>query len=239
MNHLFRPMLTAVQRLWGREPILLGALLIIVLGGWGFLALTSEVLEGDTEALDQRIVLWLRQPGDPARPRGPAWMHETARDVTALGGYPVLVLVTASIVGFLAMDRKWAAVCFVLGAVIGGTVLSMLLKELIGRERPNEELWLVPVGSASFPSGHSMMSAVVYLTLGVLLASLVPALRLKMYLIGVALVASVLVGLSRIYLGVHYPTDVLGGWAAGLVWATLCWLLVRWLQHLGQVEKEL
>jgi undecaprenyl-diphosphatase len=89
---------------------------------------------------------------------------------------------------------------------------------------------------SSFPSGHSMLSAVIYPTLGTLLARLVPRKRLKIYFMLVALTLSFLIGISRIYLRVHYPTDVLAGWAAGLAWAAFCWTIAKYLQRRGALE---
>jgi undecaprenyl-diphosphatase len=85
---------------------------------------------------------------------------------------------------------------------------------------------------------HSMMSSVVYLTLAVLLARTMKRRRVKIYLVSAALFLSFLVGLSRVYLGVHYPTDVVAGWAGGTAWALLCWLTAYWLEKRGEVEPE-
>ena len=153
------------------------------------------------------------------------------RDVTSLGSVAVLVLATLAVVGFLLLDRRYAAMLFVLAAVVSGLVLSSLLKACFARPRPEVVPHLAQVYSSSFPSGHSMMSAIVYLTLGTLLARMSARRPLKVYFLAVALILTALVGCSRVYLGVHYPTDVLAGWTAGLVWANLCWLVARRLQR--------
>jgi undecaprenyl-diphosphatase len=227
-----------VEWLGGHELAIILALLVVVAGTWGFFALAGEVLEGDTQRLDERIIRALRRPDDPATPIGPPWMEEVGRDITALGGVPLIVLITGSVVGFLALDRKYGAMWFVLGATSSGFALSAALKALFRRPRPEVVPHLMKAYTSSFPSGHSMMSAVVYLTLGVLLARLVRRRRLKVYFLSLAVLLTVLVGVSRVYMGVHYPTDVLAGWTAGLVWAVLCWLVQRALQRHGQVEQE-
>jgi undecaprenyl-diphosphatase len=227
-----------VEWLGGHELGLILGLLVVVLGTWGFFWLAGEVLEGDTQRLDERIIRALRRPDDPATPIGPPWMEEVARDITSLGGVALIVLITGSVVGFLALDRKYGAMWFVLGATSSGFALSAALKALFRRPRPEVVPHLMKAYTSSFPSGHSMMSAVVYLTLGVLLARLVRRRRLKFYFISLAVLLTVLVGVTRVYMGVHYPTDVLAGWTVGLVWAVLCWLVQRALQRQGQVEEE-
>ncbi len=211
----------------------------VITGGiWGFVELADEVLEGETRDFDETVLLMMRAPGDAADPLGPGWLEEAGRDFTALGGVGVLAFLTAVVVVFLFMQGKRHAALFVLGAVVSGVLLSSLLKAGFDRPRPD----LVPhesiVYSASFPSGHSMMSAVTYLTLGALLARVQPNHRLKAFLLGVAVLLTVLVGVSRVYLGVHWPTDVLAGWTAGAAWASLCWLGAIWLQRRGRVEKD-
>jgi undecaprenyl-diphosphatase len=216
--------------------VLMVALLVVV-GVWGFVELAGDVLEGDTRALDHWFFKALRDPEDPAWPRGPRWMVEIGRDITALGSSMVLALVTAAVVGFLLLQRKYGAMWFVVITTTSGGLLSHILKELFARERP-PPVPFVWVSSPSFPSGHAMLSAVVYLALGILLARIEPRPLLKAYFLGGMMALTFLVGLSRVYLGVHYPTDVLAGWTVGLVWGLLCWLAAWYLQRRGAVERD-
>jgi undecaprenyl-diphosphatase len=164
-------------------------------------------------------------------------MHEVGRDLTAMGGIAVLTLMISAVVGYLLLRQAHGAMWLVICATLGGLIVSTLLKGLFERERPSLVPHLSHVSSSSFPSGHSMLSAVVYLTLGALLGRLVEGNILKAYFLFVGLTLTTLVGLSRVYMGVHYPTDVLAGWSAGLAWAVLCWLIARWLQRRGTVER--
>lgn len=220
------------------ELALLLGVLIVVAGTWGFIALADIVLEGQTQSFDESVLRSLRRPENAAAPIGPDWLAEVGRDLTALGGVAVLLFVTLAVAGFLFLDHKFAATGFVLAAVVSGLLISSLLKTCFDRPRPDVVPHLSQVYTSSFPSGHSMMSAVVYLTLGAMLTRTVARRRLKFFFLTVALLLTALVGGSRVYMGVHYPTDVLAGWTAGLVWATLCWLLARRLQRLGTIEEE-
>ncbi len=234
-----RSLFDVFEWLGRHEFMVLLAVLIIVAGTWGFIALADVVLEGRTQSFDESILRALRRPNSPAIPIGPDWMAEVGRDLTAVGGVAVLILATLAVAGFLLLDRKYAAMGFVLAAVASGLILSSLLKASFARPRPEVVPHLSQVYTSSFPSGHSMMSAIVYLTLGALLARMVVRRSLKVYCLAVAFILTGLVGCSRVYMGVHYPTDVLAGWTAGLVWATLCWLVARKLQHSGTIEKHL
>jgi len=212
-------------------------LLVLVAGGiWVFAQLADEVKEGETRRFDERVLLSLRNPADRSDPLGPAWVEETERDFTALGGVAVMGLLTLGVSGFLLLDGKKGAAVLVLVAVGGGLLLSSVLKHAVERPRPE----LVPHGSyvytSSFPSGHSTMSAATYLTLGALLARVQRRRRIKVFLLGFSILLTLLVGVSRVYLGVHWPTDVLAGWTLGGIWALVCWLLARRLQRSGQVE---
>lgn len=206
-------------------------------GIWVFIAIADSVLEGHTQKIDERILLALRHPGDH-KPLGPPFVLDAARDVTALGGVAVLGLLTAITAGFLALDGKRMMALFVCGSVLSGLLVSLLLKDAFHRPRPDIVPHEAYFSTASFPSGHSMLSALTYFTLGALLARSHERRRLKAYFVLVAAVLSFLVGVSRVYLGVHWPTDVLAGWTAGSVWAILCWLVARWLQHRGLLETR-
>jgi undecaprenyl-diphosphatase len=205
---------------------------VVAAACWAFLAAADAV----TGQADARVLRSLRKPNDPADPLGPRWLEEAARDVTALGGQAVLTLLVGSVLGYLVIARRRHAAVFVLVATVGGALISTALKGMYSRPRPDVVPHLAYVTSHSFPSGHAMLSAVVYLTLGALLARLVEGRWAKLYFVGVAILLTLLVGLSRVYLGVHYPTDVVAGWAAGVAWAVLCWLAARRLQRRGVVE---
>jgi undecaprenyl-diphosphatase len=224
------------KRLPAIEASALATIGLVGVSLWLFISIAGEVLEGETGAWDRRVLLALRSAADPAAPWGPAWVQEMARDFTALGGVAVLTLVTLAVTGYLLLARKRHAALAVFIAVAGGLILSSLLKLAFDRPRPD----LVPHGSlvytASFPSGHSMMAAVTYLTLGAMLARVEASIRIKIYLLSVAIVLTLLVGASRVYLGVHWPTDVAAGWAVGAAWAFLCSLVMRRLQRRGRVE---
>ena len=210
--------------------------LMLVLGAWALIQLVDEVVEGDTRTFDEWVIRSLRQDADISLPIGPRWLRMAGADLSGLGDPVILLFVILAVAGWLFLERKFHAMWFVLAAALGGQVMSTVFKAVFARERPDIVPHLVEVSSASFPSGHSMMSAVVYLTLGALLVRLEIRRRTRIYSMTIAVLATLLVGFSRIYLGVHFPTDVLAGWLIGLMWALLCWILVRILQQRGAVE---
>lgn len=212
------------------------ALLILGVGVFAFLGIADEVLEGDTLRFDRWLLLALRAPGDATDPLGPEWVEELFRDFTALGGVGVLSLLTLASVGYLWLQGLHRIAWFVLGAIGGGLLLTLALKSGFDRPRPDLVSYGSMVYTSSFPSGHSMLSAAVYLTGGALLAVVHGERRIRIYLISCAVLATLLVGASRVYLGVHWPSDVLAGWAAGAAWAACCWLVAQWLQEGGRIE---
>ena len=229
--------LSALRRMgWGEALLLLGALLAVLVL-IGFLELADDVGEGDTQAFDEWAIQSLRRADDPALPIGPAWLREVGIDLTALGSFVILLLISGTVVGFMLLQRRRRLALLVAVAVAGGMLLNTGLKHVFARERPSVVPHLREVTTPSFPSGHAAASAVVYLTLGALLAGVVKGRFTKAYCLAVAMSLTVLVGASRVYLGVHYPTDVLAGWSVGLVWALACWTVERVLQRIGAMRE--
>jgi undecaprenyl-diphosphatase len=190
---------------------------------WAFFSIASEVGEGETLDFDKKILLALRNPADLSDPIGSRSLQEAMRDVTALGGVTVVTLATTvGVLAFLLHRKRWHAAVLA-GTVIAADVVSELLKSFYGRPRPE----LVPHGSyvysSSFPSGHSTLSAATYLTLAMLISSLEPNRGTKsmVFVLAVAMVLGI--GFSRVYLGVHWPSDVLAGWCLGAAFALAGW----------------
>lgn len=229
----------AAQRIAARaqstERHVVAALAAIVLAILAFVEIADEMIEGGAHAFDTWLLLALRSSTNLADPIGPPWFEAVVRDCTALGSPVVLAILTIGVTGFLLVTSRRGAAVTILVSVLGGMVLSESLKLGFARPRPD----LVPHGmqvySQSFPSGHAMMSASVYLTLGLLLARKESARRAKIFSVSFGAMLTVLVGMSRIYLGVHWPTDVLAGWAGGAAWALTAWLAMYWLQRSGKL----
>jgi undecaprenyl-diphosphatase len=214
------------------------ALFITVAAMLLFAEFVDRVVEGDTRAFDESVLLAFRDPNNPSSPIGPAWLQIMFRDITPLGGYAVVVLISLAVIGYLLIGGKRAAALWVLVSVGGGAVLSNLLKLAIERPRPDLVARLVDVNTTSFPSGHATLAAVTYLTLGALLSRVEPRRHAKIYVLTVAVALTLLIGVSRIYLGVHWPTDVLAGWCVGAAWAMLCWRIALALQRSGTIESD-
>lgn len=203
--------------------ILFGAAMAL----WVFIEVAESVAEGETHAVDLALLLALRADGS-ADPLGPRWLEQTARDVTALGSPTVLSLLVLATCVLLLLARRYRSALLVFGATASGGIATRMMKLSFDRPRPEFVPQDIYIATASFPSGHAMGSAVVYLTIAALLARLIPGRRLKLYVLLVAATLSVLVGVSRVYLGVHWPSDVVAGWAAGAFWA-IAWWLVAWI----------
>lgn len=206
----------------------LAAMLAAAAAALAFLSIADEVAEGETHAADRAILMALRHADDAARPIGPDWLVMAAADLTAFGSIAGLSLIVLLVAGVFVAFKRFREAIVLVAAPATGVAVSQGLKLAFGRERPEAGLHAVEVVNASFPSGHAMLSAVVYLTLAALVARFTTRKRLKAYALAAGVLVSVLVGASRVYLGVHWPTDVLAGWCLGAVWA-LGWWLAVWL----------
>jgi len=206
----------------GAGALAMAALLVAGLG--------ETIARGHQYAFDRSVMLAMREPEDIRIPEGPVWLKQAMIDITALGGETVLTLVVVAAAGLLAITRRWLSFWLVLGGTISGAWLVSLAKSGFARPRPALIDHLVEVGSASFPSGHAASSATVYLTLALLLTQIVRKRAVRWYLITVAIALVIAIGASRVYLGVHWPSDVIAGWSFGALWALGWWSLGGWLR---------
>ena len=190
--------------------------------GWA----VGEINEGELRfPFDRAILLWVRGGVAHGLPPGPAWLTQGMLDITALGGVTVLLLVTAFVAGFLIALRHWLTLTLVVAGTISGSLVVALVKGLVGRVRPNVTDHLVQVYDASFPSGHAANSACVYLTLALLLLQITEGRGVRRYVLAATMLLVSAIGVSRVYLGVHWPSDVLAGWIFGSLWAVAWWAL--------------
>lgn len=207
---------------------------LVIAAGW----LAGEVLEGDTAAFDRTILLWFRVSGDPSRLVGPAWLAEMLRDVTSLGSTVVLGTLVVVVAAYLWLARRRADCLLLSAASMFGQAVSTMSKMSFARARPDLVPGAPQVFTASFPSGHALLSAVVFLTLGALLARAEVQPALKRFHVAVAVLLTVAIGASRVALGVHWPTDVLAGWCVGAACALVCSEGDGWLRRGAPASKH-
>jgi undecaprenyl-diphosphatase len=231
------------NRRWWRRPdrrelewLVLGLGACVLL--FAFVILAGKVMDGDTQALDVRLLKALRDPSDPSKPIGPAWLESAMIDLTAIGGSTVLWIVVLAVSGFLALQTRYRTATSVLITTGSGELLNAIMKHAFSRPRPSIVPHLRAVSSSSFPSGHAMESAIVYLTLAAMLMRASDTRATKVYVLAVAAVLTLLAGVSRLYLGVHYPTDVVGGWIVGFGWASVCWLAAKRFEGATHIQAE-
>jgi undecaprenyl-diphosphatase len=214
--------------------VVLGAGLVLICGGGLLFAwIADEMIEGETRAFDRAILGWMGSHGSPEA-------TDLALNITALGSGVITVLMVLVATSFLWASRhRWSAGLLLL-AVLGSGLVNMVLKTGFSRPRPDIFPWRAPyAGQSSFPSGHSMNAMVVYATLAYLVVRLEPRRRLRVMTTVRAVGLIGAVGTSRVYLGVHYPSDVLAGFAAGLVWAAFCAVSFEALRLLRHREPRI
>lgn len=203
-----------------------------------FIKIADEVFEQETHAFDRAVLLALRVSGDPAQMIGPPWLAMSFRDITSLGGFTVITLVTLLTVFYLLAAGKTRNALIVTFAISLGAAFENGLKLLFSRARPDVVPHLVEVQTMSFPSGHAMMSAITYLTLGAMLARAQPTRRLRIYIHSAGVFLTLLIGTSRVFLGVHWPTDIMAGWVVGGAWALTVWMIADALNRRSREESQ-
>jgi undecaprenyl-diphosphatase len=221
-----------MRNTWHAETSVLVAVFVASILLLIFGVIADEVMAGSTTRLDEAIIALFRGGADNlSGPAGPLWVQEMARDITSLGSVTVLGLLSSVVVAYLFLTRSRGAAFLVLVAVLGGIAVNSVLKIHFARPRPDIFIPAAKVFTASFPSGHAAFSAITYMTLAALLARVTTSRRLRYYFVTVAVALTFMIGASRVYLGVHYPTDVLAGWCIGSAWALMCWAIMTRLQQ--------
>jgi undecaprenyl-diphosphatase len=221
------PISTWITEIWNSGtwlilPFFATSTLLLTFG-----SVANEAPDGTTLAFDRSVMFVFRTSSNNfSTPIGPAWVQEMARDVTSLGSFAVLSLVIIVGAGFLLVKRDWNSALFVVLSFLGGTIFNTLLKFGFARSRPDFFAPAARVFTASFPSDHAAISAVCYMVLAAVLGQKAGTRFLQNYSMGVAMLLTLLVGVSRIYLGVHYPTDILAGWCVGSAWVIFCWTIM-------------
>lgn len=238
MNSSLKNLFISFKEVAKREIKVLLIILFILLCTILFIEIGRMVDKGSTQRFDEWVILSLRNSEDVNLPIGPKWISEFMNDITTLGGGYIIGIITIFVIGYLILQKRFDALFIVLAATIGGTLIVFGLKDLYGRERPDLIFRLHETNSLSFPSGHSMMSAVVYLTQAAIIARFQRNIKIRFYILSAALFLTFIIGVSRVYLGVHYPTDVIAGWTIGLAWATFCWFVVWFFQRRMNLKKH-
>ncbi len=225
-------------RLARTEIAAVSALFIVAVGVAAFADLAEDMIEGDGQAFDQAVLSAMRPNPDPSDAWGPWWLEAAAADLTSLGGVAVLGLFATIVVLFLFLQRKHLSALLLTVGLAGGMALSEGLKSVFERDRPPVVFQAVETINASFPSGHALLSAVFYLSIGVMLTRAFPRRRFKAYVLGVAIALTLIVGLTRVYLGAHWTTDVLAGWSVGSAWAMTLWLVAYAVQRRQAMHRS-
>lgn len=224
--------------------LFLGGCFVLLAGGtWAFAELAEEMVEGETRRLDEFVMRWINRHATES-------LDELALEITVLGDFSVIAMLMLVSSALLWVSRHRYSVLLLWVGIAGSGPLIHLLKTVFGRERPQVFEWRghYTVESASFPSGHSLGSLVAYVLLAYLIVRLEAGRPLRYVTIGLTVIVVTLIGLTRIYLGVHYPSDVVAGYAVGLTWVALCAVALEalryyrtgrlWMMPRGEPETE-
>lgn len=212
---------------------------VLTAGVCGFAAISFAVFNDFTSTLDRSAIVWFRDPADLSDAWGPPWFEETAAEITALGGYPILVLAAFLVISALVILRKHSAALFLFAGLVTGSAASTALKHLFDRPRPDLVDHLDRTFTSSFPSGHAMVSMIAWLTIAAVALRFIEHGRLRTFVLSSAVGLSLLIGATRVYLGVHWPSDVLAGWCVGAAWASACWLSAHYLTRNREQSADL
>lgn len=211
-----------VQGFYTAAGVLLSASLgLALLGLWGLSVLTEEVLEGDTARIDHSVLHWLNEQATP-------WLDHAAVEITALGDTLVVIMIAVISASLLMLLGRKAYAALLVASVAGAGVITPMLKTIFDRPRPQvlELRAHFAESSAAYPSGHATMSMVTLMTIAFIVHRLSRHRWVGVLAGLLAGVVILLIGLSRLYLGLHFPSDVIAGYTVGFTWAVLCALTI-------------
>ena len=212
--------LPKVQRLFAHMEARLLALWIALAGAaWAFLRVAGEFREGELTAFDTWVLLRLRHPNNPHQAIGPIWLTDGMRDITSLGSVTVLFFITAVAALILYFHNKKPHAAVLGAAVLLSQLSGDVLKNFYGRVRPAFAVYGTPPVSLSFPSGHSTTATTAYFLLATIAAGLETRTAVRILYFAIAALLALSIGFSRVFLGVHWPSDVMAGWCVGGFWA--------------------
>lgn len=206
---------------------LVGGFAVSIVGTLVFAELAEHVTSGSTQGFDESALVWLAAHRSPLA-------DSVMLELTALGTASVVLMVASVAAIFLALNRHKYSALLLGAATAGGLALNMVLKIGFHRPRPEVVVWGTQVFSSSFPSGHAMSAAIVYSTVAYLAARLQKNIWSKILTMLAATILVVLICISRLYLGVHYPSDVAAGVFIGLAWAGFCMATLEAIQRFSR-----
>jgi undecaprenyl-diphosphatase len=229
------PVTDLLESLFDRAGSLLGALGIFLVAGaaiaafgtWVFSELAETVMAGKTQSFDEAVLRWIFTRHTPA-------LDAAMIEITALGTGTVVLMIVCVAALFLSLTKHKYSALLLLVATAGGLALDMVLKLRFDRPRPHVFAWGTNAVSSSFPSGHAMSATIVYSTVAYLAARLQRRQWARWVTMMIAIAVIALICFSRLYLGVHYPSDVLAGAVIGLSWAAFCMATLEAIQKFSQ-----
>ncbi len=215
--------------LGGIGIFLICSFVIAAIATWLFGEIAETVVSGKTQAFDESVLRWLGAHHTKA-------LDGAMLEITALGTGTVVMMIVGIAAMFLGFTRHKYSALLLLVATAGGLVLNMVLKHFFNRPRPHVIVWGTNAVSSSFPSGHAMSATIVYTCVAYLAARLAQYKWQRWTVMFLAAVVIILISLSRLYLGVHYPSDVLAGAVIGLAWAAFCMATLETIQKFSERE---
>lgn len=213
--------------LGGLGAFLVVGVVVAAIATWAFGEFAETVMAGQTQAFDDSVLRWMGAHHTSA-------FDSAMLEITSLGTGIVVMMIVGVAALFLALTRHRYSAALLLAATGGGGLLNLVLKHYFERPRPHIFTWGTHVVSSSFPSGHAMSAAVVYSTVAYLAARLQTRTWERALTLLSAVLVIIAISISRVYLGVHYPSDVAAGVIIGIGWSAFCMATLEGIQRVAK-----